>query len=125
MFQICILVILFYLSSSFSMMLMGDRTLIFGNILNFQSLIKIIFLWKFILAMFLAVLSRIFHILTNSAMLKIPSLAQNATTISTFVMLVSFIFVVVVNYIFLGKVLNFKQWMGALVIVFGVYIILT
>lgn len=125
MFQICILVILFYLSSSFSMMLMGDRTLIFGNILNFQSLIKIIFFWKFILAMFLAVLSRIFHILTNSAMLKIPSLAQNATTISTFVMLVSFIFVVVVNYIFLGKVLNFKQWMGALVIVFGVYIILT
>ncbi len=122
--KILLYVLLFSLTSSFSIMLMGDRNLISGNLLEWNNFLRLIFHWKFILAMFLAVLSRGFYILVNNSILAVPNLASNSTTITAFVLLSSYVFIIGINYIFLDENLSKMQFLGAFVILVGVGIML-
>lgn len=74
--------------------------------------------------MFLAVLSRGFYILVNNSILAVPNLASNSTTITAFVLLSSYVFIIGINYIFLDENLSKMQFLGAFVILVGVGIML-
>jgi drug/metabolite transporter (DMT)-like permease len=100
--------------------LVGDRNLISGNLLSYQGIISLLFNWKFILAMALAVFSRISFILLNNNFLKVERLSSISTTLTTFVTTLSLIFVVLVNYIFLHEKLSTQQMTGAGIMLIGI-----
>jgi drug/metabolite transporter (DMT)-like permease len=56
----------------------------------------------------------------NNNFLKIPRLATISTTLTTFVTLLSLIFIVGANYFFLDEKLNTQQMIGAFIILVGV-----
>ncbi len=116
--------IVYCLSTAFSIVLLGDRNLISGNLLTFDAIVKLLFNWKFILAMGLAIFSRMSFIFLNNSFLKVPRLASVSTTLTTFVTLLSIIFIVLANYIFLQEKLNLQQLIGAFLIIAGVTILL-
>ncbi len=116
--------IVYCFSSAISIVLLGDRNLISGNLFELSTLVKILFNWKFILAMTLAVFSRISFIFLNNNLLKIPRLASISTTLTTFITLLSLIFIVLANYYFLGEKLNQQQIIGAGIILIGVSLML-
>ena len=118
------LVIIYCLATAFSIVLLGDRNLISGNLFQFENVIALIFNWKFIFSMSLAILSRISFILINSTLLKIPYLAAISTTLSVFITLLSIIFIIIANHYFLKETLNLKQGIGALIVLMGIFIIL-
>ncbi len=107
-------------STAFSIVLMGDRNLISGNLMNPEAIIKLLFNWKFILAMALAIFSRISFILLNNSFLKVPRLAAISTTLTTFVTLISIIFIVLANSFFLHEKLNTQQMIGGIIMLVGV-----
>jgi drug/metabolite transporter (DMT)-like permease len=74
--------------------------------------------------MTLAVFSRISFIFLNNNLLKIPRLASISTTLTTFITLLSLIFIVLANYYFLGEKLNQQQIIGAGIILIGVSLML-
>jgi len=120
-----VLIIIFWtlvycFSTAFSIVLMGDRNLISGNLLNPDAIIKLLFNWKFILAMALAIFSRISFILLNNSFLKVPRLAAISTTLTTFVTLISIIFIVIANSFFLHEKLNTQQILGGIIMLIGV-----
>jgi drug/metabolite transporter (DMT)-like permease len=115
--------IVYCLANTFSIVLLGDRKLISGNLLNMENIIRLIFNWKFILAMALAVLARVSFIMLNNALLKIPRLANASTSICTFITLLSLVFILLANYVYLNEKLNLQQAIGAFVIIIGVAII--
>jgi drug/metabolite transporter (DMT)-like permease len=78
---------------------------------------------RFIATMVLAVCARICFIFLNNAVLKIPSLKEGATTISAFVSAFSFVFIVLTNMLFLKERINFRQGVGAFVIIVGIIIL--
>jgi len=119
-FIILFWIIVFSLSSSFSIALLGDRALISGNLLDIHNIIHLILNWKFILAMALAVVSRLSFIMINNSLLKIPRLAGISTTLCTLITSVSLIFILIANYIFLDERLNLQQFIGAIVIIIGI-----
>ena len=119
-FIILFWIIVFSLSSSFSIALLGDRTLISGNLLDIHNIVHLILNWKFILAMALAVVSRLSFIMINNSLLKIPRLAGISTTLCTLITSVSLIFILIANYIFLDERLNLQQFIGAIVIIIGI-----
>ncbi len=116
--------IVYCFSSAMSIVLVGDRNLISGNLFELSTLVKILFNWKFILAMTLAIFSRISFIFLNNNLLKIPRLASISTTLTTFITLLSLIFIVIANYYFLGEKLNQQQVIGAGIILIGVSLML-
>lgn len=116
--------IIYCFSSAMSIVLVGDRNLISGNLFELSTLVKILFNWKFILAMTLAIFSRISFIFLNNNLLKIPRLASISTTLTTFITLLSLIFIVIANYYFLGEKLNQQQVIGAGIILIGVSLML-
>jgi drug/metabolite transporter (DMT)-like permease len=99
---------------------MGDRSLISGNLTNSDAIFKLLFNWKLILAMAFAIFSRISFILLNNCFLKVPRLAAISTTLTTFVTLISIIFIVIANSYFLHEKLNTQQIIGGIIILFGV-----
>ena len=120
-----VLIIIFWtlvycFSTAFSIVLMGDRNLISGNLLNPDAIIKLLFNLKFILAMALAIFSRISFILLNNSFLKVPRLAAISTTLTTFVTLISIIFIVIANSFFLHEKLNTQQILGGIIMLIGV-----
>ncbi|MDO3628875.1 hypothetical protein [Mucilaginibacter sp. BT774] len=117
-------VIIYCLSTAFSIVLLGDRGLISGNLFNFQNMVNLVFNWKFILSMSLAVLSRLSFILINNTLLKISYLADVSTTLSVFITLTSIIFIVLANHFFLKESLNIKQAVGAFIVLTGIFIML-
>ena len=117
-------VIIYCLSTAFSIVLLGDRGLISGNLFNFQNMVNLVFNWKFILSMSLAVLSRLSFILINNTLLKITYLADVSTTLSVFITLTSIIFIVLANHFFLKESLNIKQAVGAFIVLTGIFIML-
>lgn len=74
--------------------------------------------------MILAVVARVSFILTNNALLKIPSLASKSTTITTFITLFSLILVVLANWFFLDEKLDYIRVGGMSLIMFGIFITL-
>lgn len=124
-----LLIILFWtliycLCNAFSIVLLGDRSLISGNLLELSAIIKLLFNWKFILAMTLAICARVSYVFLNNSFLKVPRLASISTTLTTFVTLISLLFIVLANYYFLDEKLNMQQMAGAGIILLGVAIMM-
>jgi drug/metabolite transporter (DMT)-like permease len=111
-------------STAFSIVLMGDRNLISGNLFESNAILKLLLNWKFILAMALAIFSRISFILLNNSFLKVPRLASISTTLTTFITIISIIFVVVANYVFLQEKLTIQQMFGGAIILIGAAIMI-
>ncbi len=121
MLEVILLTLLFDLASAFSIALTGDRGLISGNLLsNFWS---ILFNWKFILAMGLAVLSRFLFIFINNQLLKIPALAPSSTTVTVFITATSYIFIVITNLVMLQEQIRGIQYLGIGLILVGVVLV--
>ena len=118
------LVIVYCLATAFSIVLLGDRNLISGNLFEVKNMLLLVFNWKFILSMSLAIVSRISFILINNTILKIPYLAGIATTLSVFITLTSLIFILVANRFFLNESLNLKQAIGAFIVLAGIFVML-
>lgn len=115
-------IIIYCIANTFSIVLLGDRSLISGNLLNIDNIIRLIINWKFILAMVFAVLTRVSFIMINNSLLKIPKLASASTSIATFATLLSLIFILLANYFFLNEKLNLQQAIGAFIVLVGVTI---
>lgn len=115
-------ILIYCVANTFSIVLLGDRALISGNLLNIDNILRLIFNWKFILAMIFAVLTRISFIMINNSLLKIPKLAGASTSIATFATLLSLIFILMANYFFLNEKLNMQQAIGAFIVLVGVTI---
>jgi drug/metabolite transporter (DMT)-like permease len=105
-----------------SIVLTGDRGLISGTITP-KNFLRLIFDWRFIFAMALAIGSRFTFIWINNSLLKIPSLAQNSTTITTFITASSYIFIIAANFIVLKEQLSLQQFFGAALIFTGIIFI--
>ena len=119
-----LLVVIYCLSTAFSIVLLGDRGLISGNLYELKNIISLVFNWKFIFSMSLAVLSRVSFILINNTLLKIPYLAGVSTTLSVFITLLSIIFILLANHFYLNETLNLKQGIGAFIVLAGIFIML-
>jgi len=120
MAQVILFTILFNLATSFSIALTGSRSLISGNLQ--QNLLKILLDWRFIVAMVLAVASRFLFIVINNRLLKIPSLAQNSTTITVFITASSYIFIILINFLMLQERITAQQLIGSVIIVAGIVV---
>ena len=95
MVAIILWIIIFSMSSAGTTVLLGDRNILSGNLLEHNKLISVLFHWRFITATILAFLSRYAFMLINSDLLKYPNLAQNSTTITALITSVVFIFVII------------------------------
>lgn len=122
MLLIILWILIYCVANTASIVLLGDRSLISGNLLNIDNIIRLIFNWKFILAMIFAVLTRVSFIMINNSLLKIPKLANASTSIATFATLLSLIFILIANYYFLNEKLNMQQAVGAFIVLVGVTI---
>jgi len=114
--------ILFSIATVISITLTGSRTLISGDF-TLPKIVTMIFDWRFIVGASFAFLARLFFILVNNSLLKIPHLAQNSTSITMFVTSIAIVFVLIANYYFLGERINITQGIGAFIILFGIFII--
>lgn len=115
-------ILIYCVANTLSIVLIGDRSLISGNLLNLDNILRLVLNWKFILAMFFAVICRVSFIMLNNSLLKIPRLANTSTTITTFATLLSLVFVLVANYFFLNEKLNLNQVIGAFIVLVGLTI---
>lgn len=122
MLAVIILTVLFSLVTVVSIALTGSRSLISGE-MNFVRIIQIIFDWHFLVGAFFAFLARLFFIMINSALYKIPDLAGSSTTITAFITSIAMVFVIIANYYFLGERINLTQGIGAFVILLGIFLI--
>ena len=113
-------ILIYCVANTLSIVLLGDRSLISGNLLNLENILRLIFNWKFIMAMAVAVLTRVIFIMLNNSLLKIPRLAAVSTTIATFITLLSLIFILLANYLFLDEKLNVQQGFGAAIVLLGI-----
>lgn len=117
--------ILFSVSSAASATLMGDKNMLSGNILSKEGILKLILNWKFYSAIFLAIFSKVSFVLMNSQLLKIDYTKDNATNITALVSIASIVFIFLFNFLFLNEWLTTKQFLGSIIILFGVWVILT
>ncbi len=118
------LIIVYCLATVTSIVLLGDRSLISGNLFKIETILSLLVNWKFILAMMSAVVARLTFVLINSTLLKFPHLSNVSTTITVFITLLSLIFIVIANHFFLDERLSHQQILGAVVILIGVFIIM-
>ncbi len=123
MFYVILWTILFSLVTVISILLTGSRSFINGSNISFSHLIGMIFDWHFILGAGFAFLARLFFIMVNNSLLKIPELANSSTTITTFITSIAMVFVVIANYYFLHEKINLLQGIGAFVILLGIFLI--
>ena len=123
MFSVILYTILFSIVTVISILLTGSRSFITGAELTPMKLISMLIDWHFILGASFAFLARLFFILINNSLLKIPSLAESSTTVTMFITTITMVFVIVANYYFLGERITIPQSIGALVIIFGIIII--
>lgn len=124
MLEISILVLIFSVAGASMTVLLGDRNLLSGNLLDWNKFLSIIFHWRFIAAFLCAFIARYSFMILNAQLLKIPSLAQNSTTIAGLITAVGAIFVILANYVFLGERISFQQGLGAILILAGVWVVL-
>lgn len=115
---------LFSAATAISIVLLGNRDLISGNLFSLKSIINLIFNWRFIISMICALGARFAFIMTNNSLLKIPHLAESSTTITTFITMFSLIMIVIANIIFLKEKMQIEQGIGAFIILFGIWMML-
>jgi drug/metabolite transporter (DMT)-like permease len=123
MFLIAFWTLLFCISTVISITLTGSRSIISGEI-NIPKIFQILFSWQFIVGAFFAFLSRLFFILVNNSVFKIPDLSQSSTTITTMINLIAIIFVIIANHFFLDESISQIQVIGAILVLSGVWIML-
>lgn len=124
MYLVIFWAIIFSISTALSIVLLGDRNLISGNILQYKRIVHLIFHEKVILSLVFALVSRFAFILMNNSLLKIERFADSSTTITAFISSISFIFIAITNYIFLNERLNLQQFFAAALIMTGIWIML-
>ena len=122
MANVIVWAVLFSITTTISILLLGHRDLIAGDI-GFARLIKIIFDWRFILGAVLAFGARLLFVMTNNAIYKIPELASSSTTITTLINSAAVIMVVIANHYFLDEQLNATQIFGAILIFIGIFFV--
>lgn len=121
MYTLIGLTVLFGIFSAASIVFTGDRGLISGN-LQGSNFIHLILDKRFIIAMILAVGSRFTFIFINNTLLQMPEFAKNSTTITSFITAISYVFIIVANYIFLHERLTVTQIIGAGLVMVGIAI---
>lgn len=124
MSYIIFLTVIFSLAGAATTVLLGDRNILSGNLFSWNKFFSIIFHWRFIIAMLSAFVARYSFMAINNALLKIPEYASNSTNITGFILSIATIFVIIANYIFLGEKLNVSQFIGAFLIIAGVWFVL-
>jgi drug/metabolite transporter (DMT)-like permease len=124
MYLIFFWTIVFSLSTAISIVLLGDRNLISGNLFEYKNIIRLMFNVKFFFAFLLALVARFSFILMNNYLLKIEKFAGNSTTITAFVSTAAFIFIALANYIFLHERLSLQQAVGSAIIMAGIWMML-
>jgi drug/metabolite transporter (DMT)-like permease len=122
MFQVVVLTILFSLATVASILLLGSRTIISDH-MDAARILHLLFSWQFIVGAVFAFLARLFFMMINSALFKMPSLADSSTTITTLITTVSLLFVIVANYFFLNERISITQALGAVVIFIGIFLV--
>jgi len=123
MFYVILYTILFSLVTVISILLTGSRSFISGDNLTPMKIIYMLLNWHFILGAGFAFLARLFFILVNNSLLKIPNLANSSTTITAFITSIAMVFVIIANYYFLGEKINILQGVGVFVILLGIFLI--
>jgi len=123
-FQIIIFTLFFCLATAGSIVLLGDRSLISGDLFSFKKLVTIALHWKFIVALFMAIIARLAFILINNNLLKIPKLANNSTTVATFITTIAYLFVIIANWLFLDERLSGTQLTGCSIILLGICLVI-
>lgn len=116
--------IIFSICNVVSITLIGDRNLISGNLLQVDKILKLLFNWKFIVALGFAVISRLSFIMINNSLLNIPKLSASSTSITTFATCLSLIFVLIANYYFLQERLSTTQIFGSGFILIGIILMI-
>lgn len=124
MLQVILLTILFSIATVVSILLLGSRSIIGGD-MNFMRILQILFSWQFLLGAVFAFLARLIFMILNSVIFKIPELSASSTTVTTLITTVSLIFVIIANYFFLGEKIGTMQIIGAVVIFIGIFLITT
>lgn len=114
--------ILFAVTSSLSVVLTGDRALLSGNLLSVEGILRLLFNWRFVAAMALALVSRMLFVLINSKAAAIPSLSDSATTVTTLITAFAYPVIVLANYWFLDERVSPRQIVGASLIVAGIWL---
>lgn len=122
MIQVVLLTILFSISTVVSILLLGDRSLLSGSMTPLR-IVHILLTWQFIFGAIFAFISRLLFLIINSTLYKIPEFSNVSTTITTLITTIALIFVIIANYIFLHEKINFAQGVGAIVIIFGIFLI--
>lgn len=107
-----------------SIILLGDRQLISGSLLSWENLLRLILSWKFYVSFLLAFFARFSFMQVNHYLLRIPSLADNSTTITTFAAALTYLFVVISAAIFLQERISWQQAAGASLILLGIVLIM-
>lgn len=123
MFYVILYTILFSIVTVISILLTGSRSFIYGGELTPMKIVRMLIDWHFIFGAGFAFLARLFFIMTNNALLKIPHLAGSSTTITMFITSLAMVFVIIANYYFLGERINVSQGIGAFVILLGIFLI--
>lgn len=114
---------LFSLVTVISILLTGSRSFLTGGELTPLKIMWMLVDWHFIVGAGFAFLARLFFIMINNQLLKMPELAGSSTTITAFITSIAMIFVVIANYYFLGERISLTQGIGAFVILFGIFLI--
>ena len=123
MFYVILYTILFSLVTVISILLTGSRSFISGSNLTPMAIIKMLCDWHCLLGATFAFAARLFFIMINNSLLKIPDLAGSSTTVTTFITSIAMVFVIIANYYFLGEKINTTQGVGVFVILFGIFLI--
>ena len=124
MLQVIIYTVLFSVATVISILLLGSRTLIAGD-MNLMRILQILISWQFILGAFFAFAARLIFMMLNSVIYKIPELSASSTTLTTLITTVSLVFVILANYFFLDEKSTPIQIVGAVVIFIGIFLITT
>lgn len=111
---------LFSITTTVSILLLGHRDLIAGDI-GLSRMLRILIDWRFILGAILAFAARLLFIMTNNAIYKVPELASSSTTLTTLINSGAIIMVVVANYFFLDERLSTIQLFGATLVLIGIF----
>ncbi|MDD5699566.1 MAG: hypothetical protein PHH77_13210 [Victivallaceae bacterium] len=122
-FQIIMFTLFFCLATAGSIVLLGDRFLISGNLFSCKRLFLIALNWKFIAAILLAVAARMTFVLINNNLLKIPRLAGSSTTVTVFITTIAYLFVIAANWLFLGERFTVVQLAGCGIVLIGICLI--
>jgi hypothetical protein len=93
---------MFCICNATSIFLLGEKSLIKGSLNNWESIFRLIFHWRFSASMFFAIIARTSFIMINNSLLKDTKFVNSSTTITSFISILSLVFIVLGNYIFLG-----------------------